>query len=103
LDDHNHNEKGSYSAERWNWILDEIIWTFEQLHADTDWDERYHHGVIDHVWEPVDEEYHGSKLCQLGHGPNHTHWWDNEGWQRHNDAVQNGLRLFGKYYRALWD
>ena len=28
---------------------------------------------------------------------------DHEGLDAHNERIKNGLRLFGKYYRTLWD
>jgi len=28
---------------------------------------------------------------------------DHKGLKAHNARIDNGLRLFGKYYRALWD
>jgi hypothetical protein len=28
---------------------------------------------------------------------------DKEGLEKHQDRVDNGLRLFGKYYENLWD
>jgi hypothetical protein len=36
-------------------------------------------------------------------GPNHTAKFDVEGYQAHSKRIDNGLRLFGKYYRGLWD
>jgi len=32
----------------------------------------------------------------------HTSTLDKEGFAAHHERIQNGLRLFGKYYRALW-
>jgi hypothetical protein len=31
------------------------------------------------------------------------HWFDAEGLQLHEDRIQEGLNLFAKYFRALWD
>jgi len=28
---------------------------------------------------------------------------DREGLKAHNDRIDNGLKLFGKYFRTLWD
>jgi len=50
--------------ECWDWILNEMIWSMEQVIDDD----------IEHI---ADTEYH--------------------------DRVSNGLKLFGKYYRSLWD
>lgn len=60
---------------RWEWALDEMIWTFEQLAGD------------DTVGIFIDEE---GKL-------------DYKNMDAFNKRLDNGLRLFGKYYRSLWD
>jgi hypothetical protein len=36
-------------------------------------------------------------------GPNDTHKWDKDGYMKHNERIQVGLVLFGKYFRNLWD
>ena len=94
--------------KRWEWIMSELIWTFTQLHPDTDWEQQYHTGVIDLAWKPVDKEGNEvpkeeAKLFQMEKGPNDTHHFDSEGYQAHSKRIDNGLRLFGKYYRGLWD
>jgi hypothetical protein len=38
--------------KRWDWVMDELIWTFEQLQPDNDWEEQYTSGVCD--WKFVD-------------------------------------------------
>ena len=35
--------------KRWDWILDEMIWAFEQL-ADDEWEAKFHTGTSDIVW-----------------------------------------------------
>lgn len=59
--------------ERWTWTLDEMIFAMESIVKDDD-----------------SEFYDNSK----------TDW---EGLFNHHDRVDNGLRLFGKYFRGLWD
>ena len=34
---------------------------------------------------------------------NPDYWVDYEGMKVYNDRIQNGFRLFGKYYQGLWD
>lgn len=48
--------------KRWDYVLDEMIWTFEQIADD-----------------------------------------DNDNLDEHHERINNGTRLFGKYYRSLWD
>jgi hypothetical protein len=31
------------------------------------------------------------------------HWYDRDGHQLHEDRIQEGLDLFGKHFRSLWD
>lgn len=61
--------------KRWDWVLDEMIWTFGEL-ADEDGDLKYYMDDYEH-----DEEYI-------------------QAWR---ERKKNGLKLFGKYYEALWD
>ena len=85
---------------RWEWILDEMIWTFTQLTEDN-WDLQYHHGNIDFVFEKCESPEHEG-LSELVKGPNDTHWFDKEGYDKHQERINNGLKLFGKYYQSLW-
>jgi hypothetical protein len=36
-------------------------------------------------------------------GPNDTFKVDREGMTKHQDRIDNGLRLFGKYFSGLWN
>lgn len=85
---------------RYDWLLDELIWTFEQLNDDDKgegpfWIER---GEIDFDDHPEDE---GKKCKPLRWKKESVVDW--EGLRAHQERVQNGLRLFGKYYSTLWD
>ena len=72
---------------RYDWVLDEMIWTFEQ--KNTDWEDLYYGPWIDNKsGEP------------LG---GHFEWVDDEGRRKHQERMSNGFRLFGKYYESLWD
>ena len=83
--------------------MDEMIWAFEQLTID--WEEQFHSGVHDTVWVPSKElDAKGKPVTyQMKKGPKDTWKWDKKGWTKHSARIDNGLRLFGKYYRALWD
>ena len=52
-------EPDSTWHSRWDWVLDEMIWTFGQIIVGD--------------------------------------------WREYNARIENGLRLFGRYYRGLWD
>lgn len=87
------------SESRWDWVLSELIWTFEQLHPNNNWESDYHKGVIDFKFIPLEN----SDLSEMVKGPNDTHVFDEDGYKKHNDRIKNGLRLFGCYYQNLWD
>jgi hypothetical protein len=59
--------------KRWAWVVDEMINAFERL-ADPDWSDDFYEG----------EKFHA------------------EAWQAEEKRIDNGLRLFGKYFRGLW-
>ena len=85
---------------RWEWIMDELIWTFTQLHPDTDWEDQYHTGNIDMKFVPCEDKEDMSEMIK---GPKDTHVFDKEGYEAHDARINNGLRLFGKHFRSLWD
>lgn len=60
---------------RWDYIMGEMIWAFGQCLPDAD---------------PEDQFYKNGKR-------------DNEGLAAFEARQANGFRLFGKYYRGLWD
>ena len=90
--------------KRWDWILDEMIWAFEQL-ADDEWEAQFHSGTSDIVWVPSKElDAKGKPLTyEMTAGPKDTRKWDKKGYMKHSARIDNGTRLFGKYFRALWD
>lgn len=61
--------------KRWHWILDEIIWALEHI-ADDDWE----------------SEFFGENVQ-----------FDREKYNATHARIQNGCRLFGKYFQNLWD
>jgi len=93
----------------WDWILDEMIWAFSEHTKDYDQAEgKFHTGDPDFISIPIDKE--GNEVAEedadyyrLEYGPNNTSHFDKEGYRTWLDRKQNGFRLFGKYYTALWD
>ena len=71
-----YNKTGSTDPKffnRWDWILDEMIWAFEQKNR-ADWMDDYDYNK-----------------------------WDSEGVKAHQERMTNGFCLFGKYFENLWD
>ena len=69
--------------KRWDWVLDEMIWAFEQ--KTIDWEEQYYEFAENH---------------EFGDEPLR---WEDEKMEAHQTRMSNGFRLFGKYYENLWD
>jgi hypothetical protein len=83
--------------DRWNWVMDEMIWAFEQLNDD-DNDAQFHSGESDIQFIKRDDG-----LSEMVKGPNDTSHFDIEGFNKHHDRIQRGTTLFGKYFKGLWD
>lgn len=98
--------KDASGEERWEWVMDEMIWTFEEIANDYPGAEAFHSGNVGILWTKVDA--HGNEnpegsLYRMDNGPNHTFNVDFEGRKAYDERIQEGLNLFGKYYRNLWD
>jgi hypothetical protein len=72
--------------DRWDYVLDEMIWAFEQK-------------CRDH-WE---QDYYGPYNKGKDETFGFFEWTDDKGREKHQQKMSNGFRLFGKYYENLWD
>lgn len=114
----NESDTDKNHFKRWDYILDEMIWAFEQKNKD--WEKQFHSGKADLLWQALDKDYKpigkprkmgkekteeekNAKWFTTIKGPKHTHKFDKKGWQKHHARMQNGFVLFGKYYQNLWD
>lgn len=61
--------------KRWEYVLDEMIWSFE---------------AIIHEWDESPDQYEKDEYGEYK-------------FHKTNARIQNGLMLFGKYYRGLWN
>lgn len=76
---------------KWDYIFDEMIFAFNALEKQAlgteDWEDQFFKMKKDHndssLMSPIE-------------------FYDPIGHQNMNKKIQNGLRLFGKYYMALW-
>ena len=91
---------------RWDWVMSEMIYAFECQLDDT-WEEKYwtgEWGKPDFI--KTDREYPNPKTgemestYQINPGTRKCDW---EGLKKEQARIQNGFRLFGRYYQALWD
>lgn len=69
--------------KRWDYVLDEMIWAFEQKNKDD-----YYGSYIE-----GNEEVLSGRI----------EWVDDKGIQAHQTRMTNAFQLFGKYYESLWD
>ena len=102
------SESFEVGIKRWDEVLDKMIWSFEQI-LKGDYDDLYHHGKAEYDWKETDKLYPNpltgkmeATFQMVDKNPN-RHWYDSEGHQLHEERIQEGLDLFGKYYRNLWD
>jgi hypothetical protein len=75
---------------RYDYVLNEMIWAFEQLSNDDSESKFFDHSEVDDKDKDIMNQVRKIKI-------------DTEGLKAHNDRIQNGLTLFGKYFRSLWD
>lgn len=74
---------------RWDYVIDEMIFAMESLsNWDTE-DKFYDHSEVDES-ENVIQQIKKMKV-------------DYDGLKVHQARVQNGCKLFGKYFQTLWD
>ena len=83
--------------ERWDWVMNEMLYAFETYN--TDWEDKFHSGTIDIKFEKTEN----SSFSKMVRGPKDTHKFDIDGYKAELNRIQNGMRLFGKYYMSLWD
>jgi hypothetical protein len=81
--------------KRWDWVMEEMIWSFEQELKDDDESQFFDHSAYDSddtkTW--FKDMCNGVSKIKI----------DREGLEAHQKRKQNGFNLFGKYYQALWD
>lgn len=90
-------ESFDYVTKRWDYVLDEMIFAFEHK-IDDSWEEAYRSGEHDLQWKKME-----NGCSQMVRGPNDTYVCDYDGIAKVHERIQNGFRLFGKYYQNLWD
>lgn len=80
---------------RWDWILDEIIWSFEQILDEEESEMKF--SKDKDPSKPSDEP--GLSFRESMERID----FDHEAYKAHHDRIQNGMCLFGKYLRGMWD
>lgn len=75
--------------KRWDWVLNQMIYSMQQISTNKpDEDQFYDHSKVD------DNADLRTQVEQMQ--------IDREGLEVYNNRIQNGCRLFGKYFQCLW-
>lgn len=94
--------------KQWYEILDKMIWAFGEIIRDKE--ENFHYGTIPNfkfkktgqtMLNPLTNKI--EELSELVDPDPNGHFFDMDGYVLYQDRIQEGLELFGKYYRSLWD
>ena len=75
--------------ERWEYVLDEMIWAMEQIVAHDNEGLFFDHSEVDEEADLM------KQIAQIK--------CDHEGLQKHHDRITNGTKLFGIFFQSLWD
>jgi len=101
--------------ERWDWIMDEMIFAFETKTGElSDWEDQFHKSNEGYNWESVGVGPAQLRLFPDEDGSTEDYQWyemkstgkceiDWEGRKKFQERISNGFRLFGKYFESLWD
>jgi hypothetical protein len=79
--------------KRWDYVLSEMTWAFEQELKDDDESQFFDHSECGDEKFPWNKD--GQYISKLK--------LDKEGLEAHQKRKANGFRLFGRYYQNLWD
>lgn len=83
--------------KRWDYVLNEMVWAFEQHALDNDpdfWIEQ----PVGMYFEPCTDNPSLSTMKYDKEGV-----FDQEAYNAYHERKTNGFRLFGRYYQNLWD
>jgi hypothetical protein len=75
----------------WDAVLDKMIFSFEHIVDKSDWEKEFCSGEFDSNVELGEPGWTGTYIC------------DYAAMEKVHEQIQEGLELFGKYYRNLWD
>jgi hypothetical protein len=95
-------------VKEWDEILDKMIWSFHEIAKD-EYVDQYHHGKAKYEFVKTNTQFPNPTTGKMedtfemvDRNPD-EHWYDMVGHRLHEERIQEGLNLFGKYFRNLWD
>jgi hypothetical protein len=74
---------------RWDYVLDEMLWAMQQIASDNNAEDQFYDCSEVDETKGVMEQVNAMKV-------------DMQGLNMHNERIQRGCELFGKYFQALW-
>jgi hypothetical protein len=84
--------------QKWEWVLGEMIWAFEQKMKDDDESQFFDHSA----YKEEGKTNHDTWFKDMSEGKSKLKVdWD--GLKAHQERKANGFRLFGLYFEGLWD
>lgn len=94
--------------DRWVYVLTEMIFAFESISKDPDYEDQMHNGTMGIRMVPVDKNGNeiprdNAKLFIERELIKPYPKFDGELYKDYNARMENGYRLFGRYFRQLWD
>ena len=88
---------------RWEYVMNQMIFAFE-CKVDDSWEDLFRSGKHDVKHEPSAWDENGKvTMFKMVKGPNDTYVCDYKSMREYEKRIQNGFRLFGRYYQNLWD
>ena len=90
----NYGSPDSNHFHRWDWVIDEIIWCFNQI---LDEESESQFSKDKDPSKPSNEP--GLSFRESMERTD----FDHEAYKAYHDRIQNGMCLFGKYLRGMWD
>lgn len=78
--------------DRWDYVLDQMIYAFDQIYGDNNWEAPYFEHPPHELTKDLDLD---EQIAAIK--------YDHEGREAHQKKITEGFRLFGKYFQNLWD
>lgn len=89
--------KSATIHEKWDYIIDQMIFSFDTKVNNPDWEDQFFSGNYDlKVVKTQDGNF------RLVEDENNTYGIDWNARNEQKERISNGFRLFGKYFECLW-
>ena len=93
----NEYDVDEFYFDRWDYVLDQMIWSFEEFIRD-DRESQFYSGDSDILFKKLD-----NGMSEMVKGPKDTFKCNYKELKKNEAKIQKGLNLFAKYYNNLWN